>query len=83
MNWLDLVILLIVVVSAIMGLKIGMIRATLAIIVGNVLAVQLTGRHQRTIGGCRRRQRRRDHYLLHRCYLPVHGGCCHCICDSY
>ena len=45
MNWLDLVIILIVGVSAIMGLKIGMIRATLttlAIIVGSILAVQLT-----------------------------------------
>ena len=45
MNWLDLVILLIVVVSAIMWLKIAMIRATfttLAIIVGSVLAVHLT-----------------------------------------
>ena len=45
MNWLDLVIIIIVGVSAIMGLKIGMIRATLttlAIIVGSILAVQLT-----------------------------------------
>ena len=46
MNWLDLVILLIVGVSAVMGLKIGMIRAiltSLAIFVGSTLGVQLSG----------------------------------------
>jgi len=42
MNWLDLVILIIVGVSAAMGLKIGIIRATLtslAVFVGSVLGV--------------------------------------------
>ena len=45
MNWLDLIFLLIVGVSAVMGLKIGMIRATftfLAIFVGIILGAQLS-----------------------------------------
>ena len=45
MNWLDLIIVLIVGVSAAMGLKIGLIRATftsLAVFVGIVLGTQLS-----------------------------------------
>lgn len=54
MNWLDLVILLIVGASTAMGLKIGMIRAiltALAIFVGSILGVQLSGDIDGLFGG--------------------------------
>ena len=54
MNWLDLVILLIVGVSASIGLKIGVIRAALtglAIFVGSILGGQLSDDIGGLIGG--------------------------------